>query len=343
MSKEAKIVQLKTVFQQFEDLAFTEFFENPGDYAEWEGLNISELQESVEFIIKTLNEAIDNDVFKLLSFAGINAFVNALTNSKKQFIPLLAQKAQPQFQAAAQQVDSVIQQLRIYNINYYLLAGNDVDEIRSIFEQETQNLVIQNAEVDSLKSSVEALIEPAVSGSLSKSFSDRRLSLFWGRVIWGIASVAFAAIAIYSTFNVSEAVIDSIKNSASSVQVATLESAPDTGDAYNESGQSVSLILLRSLVLIPIYLGFGFAFSQYKKERDLEEEYAHKAAVATTLPNYGDLAKDDGVKDQILSGASNVIFTSPIHRVTKKEKNTDMVGSIESLFKTAGKTFTKGD
>jgi len=141
-------------------------------------------------------------------------------------------------------------------------------------------------------------------------------------------------LAVYATYYISESII----NTVTPAQLS--EKAPDKA-ADLEKTISISMILLRSVVLIPIYLGFGFAFSQYRKERDLEEEYAHKSAVASSLPNYGDLAKDDNVKDQIVSGASNVIFASPINKVKQTETKSDVIESMKGLFETAGNAFKK--
>jgi hypothetical protein len=95
-------------------------------------------------------------------------------------------------------------------------------------------------------------------------------------------------------------------------------------------------------VLLPIYSIFVFSFLQYKKERDLEEEYAHKAAVATSLPNYGSLAVENGVKDQILSEASKVIFTSPSpKKVSSGKEETIGVSQINSLLSNIQKLIPK--
>ncbi len=59
------------------------------------------------------------------------------------------------------------------------------------------------------------------------------------------------------------------------------------------------------------------------------------------MPNYGDLAKDDNVKDQIVSGASNVIFASPINKVKQTETKSDVIESMKGLFETAGNAFKK--
>ena len=122
--------------------------------------------------------------------------------------------------------------------------------------------------------------------------------------------------------------------SAFAMPTSPLSSATKANEAW-------PIFLLRSIVLIPVYIGFGFSFSQYRKERDLEEEYAHKAAVAATLPNYGDLARNDSVKDQIVSGATNVIFSSPISKTQEHEKDvmpTEGVKNIiESVIKLVGR------
>lgn len=352
MSKKAKSTQLKAIFDQFKAFDFEGFFKAPGTYTEWEGLDLDEFQLAVGYIIQTYDDAFEADVFSKLPFASINALVSSLTNAVNHVPQLFAQKQQGQFQNAAAQIDNVVHQLMIYDVNYYLIVGSDIEEIKNVYESEAQKLTVNNAEVEGLKNSVKSLIEPAVSGSLSKSFSDRKSSLFYGRLAWGIATLVFAAIAVYATYTVSDAVIKSMhitNNTNLQVPVSDSPAASKTEKTPNAvaadpapTGEaSLSLILLRSIVLVPIYIGFGFAFSQYRKERDLEEEYAHKAAVATTLPNYGDLAKDDGVKDQIVSGASNVIFASPIHRVKQQEKGTDALDSVKGLFETAGKVFKR--
>jgi len=331
MSKKTKVDQLKTIYGQFKALDFNSFFSAPGNYSEWDGLNIEEFKAAVEYISKTYEEAFEKDVFDKLPFASINALVSSLNAATQHTTALFQNKAQPQFQNAASQVDNVMHQLMVYDIPSFLAGEYDIQEIKGAFEQESQKLAVNNAEVEGLKANVRSLIEPAVSGSLSKSFSDRRKSLYHGRILWGIAALIFAVVAICTTYSVSSDVIHSMRKQT--------QEKSQTESQTEE--MTFSIIILRSVVLIPIYLGFGFAFSQYRKERDLEEEYAHKAAVATTLPNYGELAKGEEVRDQIVSGASNVIFESPIHKTKQKQAGSDLVDSIKGLLETAGKTIRR--
>jgi hypothetical protein len=84
-------------------------------------------------------------------------------------------------------------------------------------------------------------------------------------------------------------------------------------------------LALRSIFMLPLFALLGFALAQYRKERNFEEEYAHKAAVAVSLPNYGDLMEKGASRDQIVTGAANVIFSSPIGPRTEKEASTSEV------------------
>lgn len=92
---------------------------------------------------------------------------------------------------------------------------------------------------------------------------------------------------------------------------------------FKKTKQPINLLweslILRLTILLPLYIAFGVSFSQYKKERDFEEEYAHKAAVAISLPNYGDLTRQPAVRDQIVSAATNVIFSAPTNKRTETD------------------------
>ena len=97
------------------------------------------------------------------------------------------------------------------------------------------------------------------------------------------------------------------------------------------------IFVIRSIVLLPVFAAFGFSIAQYRKERDFEEEYAHKAAVAVSLPNYGDLARDQSVRDQIVTGATNVIFSSPTARAKESEKADAVISGIREIVDSVGK------
>lgn len=244
------------------------------------------------------SEILDNAPFNLLN--GMNSQLNATHQHLKAFV---GNRAQGPFQNAFQHIENIRTNIQQWGFRYESVLGKDIEERSKLIDAEITNLLSNKADIDALKKSVNSLIEPAVAGSLSKSFADRKDALhknqnrwFWASVVMAIASVIATAVIVGS--------IVGIFNSAE--VLSAIESSKNGVD-----GIIWTTVGLRVGALLPIYSIFAFAFLQHKKERDLEEEYAHKAAVATSLPNYGSLAVEDGVKDQILSEASKVIFTSP--------------------------------
>ena len=75
------------------------------------------------------------------------------------------------------------------------------------------------------------------------------------------------------------------------------------------------------LLLVPIYLAVGFAVGQVLRERTFEENYAHKASIAKTLPSYSELIGSQAVKDEVMSSATKVVFSTPFPE-KKAPKNT---------------------
>lgn len=187
-----------------------------------------------------------------------------------------------------------------------------------------QKLAQHNQDVEALRSNVRELIEPAVAGSLSKSFSDRKGELHGNQVRWFWASCITAVLGVAVTVWVVASIVGIFTNDI--VRDMLAEAAQQ-----NTSSILWTTVALRLAVLPPLYAIFAFAFAQYRKERNLEEEYAHRAAVATSLPNYGDLAVDNAVKDQILSEASGVIFSSPL--LTRQSGSREDMGALEEVNK----------
>jgi hypothetical protein len=199
--------------------------------------------------------------------------------------------------------------------------------VRTLLQAELETAKANNSAVDKLKGEVATLITPAVAGSLSQQFMKRRDTLVIGRFVWLAACVCLGVFATYATY-------DLVRTLTATLQL-------QKGPVQLTDGTFWAVLFLRTLILIPIFAAFGFAFTQYRKEREFEEEYAHKAAVAHSLPNYGDLAREPAVRDQIVTAASTVIFTSPTEQARKVESGSVMLGSmkeiVDALTKAVGK------
>lgn len=80
-------------------------------------------------------------------------------------------------------------------------------------------------------------------------------------------------------------------------------------------------ILINIIKTSPAFVLLGFVFSQYKKERNLQEEYAFKSAVAMTLTAYSEMLSnadkdDNNSRQQMLLKSIEMVYNQPqIHPV----------------------------
>lgn len=78
-------------------------------------------------------------------------------------------------------------------------------------------------------------------------------------------------------------------------------------------------LLVNLLKTTPVFILYGFVFKQYSKERNLEEEYAFKSAVAMTLTAYsrmlaeGDRDPNKSRQEMILKSIENLYKAPKIH------------------------------
>lgn len=96
----------------------------------------------------------------------------------------------------------------------------------------------------------------------------------------------------------------------------------------------------------PAWLLVGFVFSQYGKERNLQEEYAFKSAIAMTLTSYSQMLSEDdneskSSKQEMLLKSIENLYTQPKLHVEKQEKEkilntkefSDSLKSISEMIK----------
>lgn len=91
-----------------------------------------------------------------------------------------------------------------------------------------------------------------------------------------------------------------------------------SGDLNDLEWQVIFVNSLKALPAIGILL---FAVSQYTKERNFQEEYAFKSAVALTINAYADQLLDGTNKDQLIMKSVKGMYTTPIHHKTTNTSN----------------------
>lgn len=315
--------QILTVVDNLLALDFSSFNENPPNLTPWKNLDLNDYLIAVDDLKKSIEGFKQDGFLSSIPWNILHSLHGQLNNAFTHSQNFINAKDQQQFHQAFQQVEGVRTNLQTWGLNHLYVLGKELEDKSQLLDDEIQKVLAHNREVESIKQNVNKLIEPAVAGSLSKSFENRKNDLNTNQNRWFWASVIAAITSLVTTYSVVSSIIGIFDNDA------VIEIIKNS-----ENGSEVlwSSVLLRVGVLVPVYALFGLSFSQYKKERNLEEEYAHKAAIATSLPNYGDLAVDNQVKDQILSEASNVIFTSPskekIEKSNEKNVGLDQVNQL---------------
>ncbi|MEX2411336.1 MAG: hypothetical protein WD607_08210 [Candidatus Paceibacterota bacterium] len=303
---------------------------------DWNELSVKDFQNSIDEVVQIIETSLEQSIFENLPFNIVNSAKSQLSKTVQLIQSFINQANQQNFHKAFQQLESYRTNLRNWGIYSYVNYEYNIEEKIKSFDNEYQDFLSKKHDIDELKKNVQQLIEPAVSGSLSKSFSDRKKEINKNTFIWLVISIVAALLAIFATVYVVNSLVSTftIPESASPEQIQEL---------INERPSYGLMNLIRLGILFPVYSFFLYAFNQYKKERNLEEEYAHRAAVATSLPNYGDLAVDPSVKDQIVSGASNVVFGSPIHHQSNNENSTEdmSIDKLQDLFDSMRKLINK--
>ena len=123
--------------------------------------------------------------------------------------------------------------------------------------------------VESKKEQIETLTGMAADGALGSKFDQRQVKLNDGLIFWKWAVPIMTILAGAWVVVVFKYLMPSFK----------------------EEWLNIIISILKT---IPGFILLGFVFSQYKKERNLQEEYAFKSAVAMTLTAYSEmLAKAD--------------------------------------------------
>jgi len=280
-----------------------------GNLQPWNNLDKDDLRNSYNEVTDILTKAVEQEHLSKYPHNILNSLSSSLNTLFTHLNNLIAQKNQAQFQNSMSQLESHRTNLRSWGIKSYVDFGGEIEEKVGAFESIYQSIVTKNNEIEQLKESVNSLIEPGVAGSLSKAFSDRKDKLTTNKWIWLGLTIITGIVAICTTFNIVNSIVElynpSFPENATPEQISEI---------LSREIPKTTIAILRIGILIPTYGIFIYFFRHYNKERNLEEEYAHRAAVASSLPNYGNLAGDPSVKDQIVSSASNVVFTSPIEK-----------------------------
>ena len=327
MSIAAKVSELVTSLKHLFSADVDSYFNVSKTFADAADTPNFEETTSTYARLRTLYKPLieDRAVLQQLPFTTLSNIQGVAQGAANAFASLRTSSDAAVFRNFAQQLDGFAYHTQMAGLEYLVSGGASIESAREslskdqlTLQQGIATLQKNNSDVETLKKQLNNLITPAAAGSLSKSFVERRDSLVSLRNRWLYIATAIAVGAALGFLFLG-------------ISLATaLASGAGPGNLW-------AVIGLRFLFLVPIFVLLGFALTQYRKERNFEEEYAHKAAVAVTLPNYGDLLPPGPVREQIVSGAANVIFSSPIGQRAEPESSGDATAGTKEIVEAVSK------
>lgn len=226
----------------------------------------------------------------------IASLLNA-SESKKNDTDALHKESRIELKKLQGELESQSEAITTQNSEYGILRKSFEDKL-SFVEDKFDFFNERNQYLDDL-------IGREVGASLFETFKQRKGELsssisFWK---WSVPITAIATIAwIFFLFG--------------------------NGDLASLEWQVIFVNSLKALPAIGLLL---FSISQYTKERNFQEEYAFKSAVALTVNSYADQLTVEGNKDKLIMDSVNEIYKTPLSSKQKDAETKTLVGTAKEL------------
>lgn len=310
MSKETYINGIKSNVERniSEDLSI--LWSNEPNSQNWNALKPEEIEELVTETFDLLKEAVDKNLLETLPFNFLKSINSNLNNFNSQFQTvkgIAPNQLRNQHHNPLNQLNAINSTIRSSGLFSMVKFSPDIPENSRLIQEQLDNINERKSEIDKLTKQVRTLMSPAVADRLSTAFSKRKKEIFKQKIGWLVIVVVSIIVALYYTANVTEL-------------IASLINPSEKTETVLESNTIGIIWVLRLLILFPIYFVVFFSIKQYSKERKLEEIYAHKSAIAETLPSYPELLAEKVVGDKITTDAATVIF-SPAEKEIAERKS----------------------
>lgn len=95
-------------------------------------------------------------------------------------------------------------------------------------------------------------------------------------------------------------------------------------------------LITNTIKTFPFFFLLFYSISQYNKERNFQEEYAFKSAVALTIKAYADIIKAENLKDEMIISSVTAVYKSPtVERGRNKKESNAIFETAKELLGTA--------
>lgn len=187
-------------------------------------------------------------------------------------------------------------------------------EIIGTNSSEAEKLKNLSEEATRIQEQLEKLLTPAIARDLQSTFRIRKVWLFWSTIVWLVITVAITIFLAWYIFKLF---------------------------ANGDFSFEIEKVIVAGIRLLPIVTILYFAIRQFTKTRGLEEEYAFRESIATSLMAYAEQIKGDtNRKDQLIQETVNKLYESPTRSdkllsgkdKTKADSNLkELIGLVKEL------------
>lgn len=242
-----------------------------------------------------------NQINQLLNTSiATNEKINAILNQQDQ--NLLAQNKK-----AETQDSYFVKQKEIFG-NFEVNLNEKVKTLESKmaeFDEKLQFVEDKKAFFEERNNYLQNLIGREVGVSLFETFKQRKIELdkpvkkwFW--VVISMSILAFFA--IIAVFTNGWGLLGEITKELTTIQ-----------------------LIINTIKTFPFLFLLFYSVSQYNKERNFQEEYAFKSAVALTIKAYADIIKTENLKDEIIISSVKAVYEAPSANKKQNTKETNAI------------------
>lgn len=288
--------QLEAVSERL-DLLVLEIHNRKDDLEKFTLTKQNELTEIESLVTASRNRT--EEITNLQSQAAvlierINALLDA-SNEKKSSSDQLLSESKSQLQSLKNSFEELVNSIEAQQSEYETLKDNFESKLGFV-ESKHQYFTERNEYLDDL-------IGREVGVSLFETFKQRKTELDKPIFFWKCSIPVIAVVSIAWIFYLF------------------------WGTTPGEL--SWQFLLINSLKTLPVLGILFFTISQYTKERNFQEEYAFKSAVALTVKSYAEQLKDEFNQDKLIMESVQTIYTPPSPKNSKVLNNES--SSLENL------------
>jgi hypothetical protein len=84
-------------------------------------------------------------------------------------------------------------------------------------------------------------------------------------------------------------------------------------------------LITNTIKTFPFFFLLFYSIAQYNKERNFQEEYAFKSAVALTIKAYADIIKAENLKDEMIVSSVSAVYKSPTIEKGRNKKESNVI------------------